>query len=457
MNDPLLIVDGFGLAFSEKTILADVSFQLPQRGITALVGPGAAGKSTLVRSLAGLNGLRPDVRFWGEVTYNGLPLGLAGYPALVLQQTRLLLSSVFENLVSELPKRSELTRARQRQIATAMLERAGLEELVPRLDQSVVDLPLGLQRRLAIARTAATRPPLLCVDEPTADVDDVAASAILNQLSAVAERMAVLVVTHRQDHAIRLGGSTLLLAGGKILEHRPTAEFFTQPQSEAARQFVRTGGCRQPSAAARPEELEPEGVDLIQHNKPSARGVQPVPAGAGPRGFVWLRPGRLGGMPYPGLLRRTELDLDSLEAIGVTDLFCLTQELPPTDPALLAKYGIRGHVLPMADMSAPTIPAALRMCELVASLLASGRSVAMHCKAGLGRTGTMLAAQLIHEGASAPHALETVRRVEPRWVQSETQLSFLREFAAAVGGKTRVSISIPTIKPDGAVILGEPT
>jgi atypical dual specificity phosphatase len=82
------------------------------------------------------------------------------------------------------------------------------------------------------------------------------------------------------------------------------------------------------------------------------------------------------------------------------------------------------------DMGAPSIAAARTHCREVARLMDAGEVVALHCRAGLGRTGTMLAAQLVHEGASALDALEAVRRVEPRWVQSHEQIEFLERFAA---------------------------
>ena len=98
------------------------------------------------------------------------------------------------------------------------------------------------------------------------------------------------------------------------------------------------------------------------------------------------------------------------------------------EPQSLRDAGIDPIHFPIVDMQVPELGPAMAMCRKVTRLTASGECVAYHCKAGLGRTGTMLAAQLIAEGVDATDALETVRRIEPRYVQSEVQERFLTQF-----------------------------
>jgi atypical dual specificity phosphatase len=98
---------------------------------------------------------------------------------------------------------------------------------------------------------------------------------------------------------------------------------------------------------------------------------------------------------------------------------------------------------PIDDMGSPNIEDAKKLCYRISRLLQKDEVVAMHCKAGLGRTGTMLAAMLIWDGLSALEALESTRRIEPRWVQSDDQIVFLEEFENSVdadrGSLTKVS------------------
>jgi atypical dual specificity phosphatase len=150
----------------------------------------------------------------------------------------------------------------------------------------------------------------------------------------------------------------------------------------------------------------------------------------GPRNFLWLRKGELAGTPRPGLLIELEYDLIALKRVGITVLVSLTTK--PVDSTVLNKYDIKGIAFPIKDMGVPTVESAIKLCKQVSQLTEQGEAIAMHCKAGMGRTGTMLVAQLIWEGESALDALESARCIEPRWVQSEAQVAFLEEFALAV-------------------------
>jgi atypical dual specificity phosphatase len=122
--------------------------------------------------------------------------------------------------------------------------------------------------------------------------------------------------------------------------------------------------------------------------------------------------------------------LKALKRVGVTVLVTLTEM--PMETGVLDEYDIRNVFFPIDDMGAPNIEDAKKLCYRVSRLLQKDEVVAMHCKAGLGRTGTMLAAMLIWDGLPALDALENTRRIEPRWVQSDDQVEFLQEFANSV-------------------------
>lgn len=426
MSAPILELDGYGLAFGERIVLAGVRLLIAPRGLVVLVGPTKAGKSSLLRTLAGANEGNPALRTWGRASYAGRPLGEGPQPALVSQNAKLLIGTLLENLMSSFPGRSSLTQREQAEIARRLLTDAGLGELGESLRERVIDLPLGLQRRVAVVRTGAAEPGLLCVDEPTADLSDDEAGKMIALLRREAERRAVLLVTHNQRHARAAGGSTALLAGGEVHEHRSTEAFFTAPETRAAQHFVRTGSSDLPSPGARPEELE-EGVVPTPLPTEARAAVSEL---RGPRGFRWARRGQLGGTPRPGIVEEIAHDLAALKRVGVTVLVTLEEERLPLES--LAPFGLQGLFFPVVDMRAPSVDAALLHCARVARLLAAGEVVALHCRAGLGRTGTMLAAQLVHDGRSALEALDHVRRIEPGWVQSSEQVTFLERFAETV-------------------------
>lgn len=425
----LLSLKQFGVAFGEKIILSSVDLEVPETGTFVLMGPAGTGKSTLLRTLCGINEAVPSMRTWGTASYAGSKLGEAGWPALVAQNARLMMSSVLENIMYELPERKTLTLPQQHELARRLLTTAGLTELTGALDTPVVELPLVIQRHLAILRTAAARPRLLCVDEPTTSLEDADGERLLNYLKQLAERMAVIIVLHNQRQAKQLDGHCALLAGGWIQEAQTTEAFFHNPQSGVTREFIRNGICSVPSPNTPVEYLD----EFAEHPTPP-----PLPEAArnfvsdayGPRGFLWLKNGLLAGTPRPGVVVDEQFDLKALQRVGIKVLVSLTEQR--FDPGMLPQYDMEGLWLPIDDMDAPSIEGAMDMCAQVSDRIAAGKPVAYHCKAGLGRTGTMLAAQLIWEGSSALDALEQTRKIEPRWVQSERQLQFLADFANAV-------------------------
>jgi atypical dual specificity phosphatase len=423
-----LALEGFGVAYHGKTILRSVTLLVPARGLLVLVGPTGTGKSTLLRTLAGHNDLTPSVNIWGECRYRDRPLGAGNHPSLVVQHARLLTATLQENLLYELPERFASSPEQKRQRACRILEDIGLERLEPQLSQPVLGLSLQMQRRILLARVAVTSAALICVDEPTYGLDEHDVEPLLDQLRNEATRRALIVVLHNQKHIRSLGGETALLAGGVIQEHQPTGRFLSNPLSRAARQFVETGSC---------VDMPPTEVDFdtsaVRERRSEVQGP-PAPiksATLGPNGFVWLLPGRLAGTPQPGIAFDIDYDLESLRRVGVTTLLSLTEQQPDVDR--FARFAIQSLWLPVRDMEAPSIEAATQMCALLERLLERGEVVSIHCKAGFGRTGTMLAAYLIWRGNSALVALETARRCEPRWVQSEFQIRFLEDLARTLG------------------------
>lgn len=426
MTSPLpaiLSLHGYGVAFGPQVVLASIDLEVPARGLVVLVGEAGSGKSTLLRTLAGLNDAQPALRTWGDALYEAAPLG-GRRPALVQQNARLLTATVRENLASALADRGQTTRTEQLRRIQSSLERLGVEELQALIDKPVVELSRVEQRLVAIVRGAATGASLVLIDEPTAGLDPIDADRVVALVGLLAAGRAVVLVTHNRREVRALGGKLAFLAGGRIRELRRTQSFLDTPKSPPAKSWVETGRSRVPSPMARPEDLS----DSVQPPPPlSPEAMAPVSREVGPRGFYWLEPGRLGGLPRPGIVASLDHDLEALKRLGVTTLVTLEEEFSlPRGP--LRKHGLRSRHFPIDDMHAPTVEAARTLCLEIEALLEAGEVVAVHCRAGMGRTGTMLACQLIHRGESALDALERARGINPRWVQSETQVDFLSRF-----------------------------
>lgn len=143
--------------------------------------------------------------------------------------------------------------------------------------------------------------------------------------------------------------------------------------------------------------------------------------------FHWLWPGSLGGMARPGLAFDVEHDLAALRQLGVRRLISLETAAVP--PARLAAHGLIGAHLPIDQLAAPDADAAWAVIAETEAALRRGEPTVYHCKGGLGRTGTLLAAHLIARGMAPLHALEELRGIHPRYVQSLSQERFLDQLS----------------------------
>ena len=450
----VLELAGFGVAYGERRVLREVSFSVPPSGATVLLGPSGTGKSTLLRTLAGYNRANAELRTWGSASYLGATCAPGNLPALVMQNSRLLVSDVLENLVCDLPQRASLTRRMQIDLVASQLEVLGQGWLMGHLQEQVILRPLVEQRLIVVLRQAVAGPPLLTLDEPTAGLGEADARRLLALARRLAEQRALLVVLHNLREARELADQVVLLAGGTVQEAQPAAGFFAAPASESGRHFLRTGSC--PEFAPADEEAVPDPADAAAPPAPRSAGPLPQLAGAapssarGPRGFTWLLPGRLAGTPWPGIVQAVAYDLEALRSVGVTRLVSLTEE--PFDPATAAPFGITCAICPMPDMHPPSLAQAMQLCISLDAWLLAGEVVAVHCRAGLGRTGTVLAAYWLWRAGGAlgaVRALEDVRRLEPGWVQSQAQVSFLEEFARRLASDG-VRRSDPRAATDGS-------
>jgi atypical dual specificity phosphatase len=154
-------------------------------------------------------------------------------------------------------------------------------------------------------------------------------------------------------------------------------------------------------------------------------------------GFYWLIEGRLAGCRRPGLRWRQgtagdeaalEEDLRSLHQRGVRALLSLTEE--PLPLGAVERSGLVGLHLPVPDFHAPSADQLRAALAFIDRHRADGAAVAVHCRAGQGRTGTVLAAYLIRGGQDATAAIAAVRSACPRAIESEHQVAALHAYAA---------------------------
>ncbi|MGE8233000.1 MAG: ATP-binding cassette domain-containing protein, partial [Stenotrophomonas sp.] len=445
---PLLQLQGWGMSRGQRTVLTAIDLDIGGTGIIVLMGPGGTGKSSLLQALSGQSNAHGER--WGRLLFQGAPLEAATQPPVLVQQhARELGFSVLENLSAALrPQWGNKPQALREEI-DARLQALGASAVAAHLQQRVIDLPRGLARQVSILRAAFSGSALLLIDEPTSELAPAEAEAVLTLIERLSAAHCCLVSLHHQGQARRLASRVILLAGGKVQVDAPVDAFFANSgQHPVLAQFLRTGSCHVPAPDARIEELA-EGVVVpapvfiaekspprpstpaleaprpasVPMSTPAPVSLSATPSRRGPNGFHWLVPGKLAGCPMPGVVFAIDHDLALLRGMGVTVLVNLTEREMPAER--LAPYGLRSYHLGIVDRGAPPLLWAKLLLAKIEVMLREGEVVAVHCLAGLGRTGMVLAAWLIREGLTADEALRRLRTLDPGFVQSQEQEDLL--------------------------------
>jgi len=214
-------------------------------------------------------------------------------------------------------------------------------------------------------------------------------------------------------------------AGGRALELLRAA--LAEPALVWVDEAAADARALEPLAARWPVVLVGEGGE----------GAAPLPLEIGPGDpppappawLRWIVDRRLGGMRRPGAMGDLAGDIDALVSLSVTHVVGL-EETPVARAELLAS-GIEHRHFPVVDMEAPELEATRALVGEVLKESNAGETVVFHCKAGLGRTGTLLACCLIESGYSRHQALGLLRQLRPEYVQSDVQHRFIERYAEA--------------------------
>ncbi len=241
----------FSAYFGEACILSDVSFDVPSRGVTCLIGPSGAGKSTLLRTLNRINGETQTASFTGEVDVLGKPL-IEGYPdvtilrrkvGMVFQSPCVFPRSISENVLFG-RRDKKLSKTERRTLVETCLKDAGLwSEVSKRLDKPALNLSLGQQQRLCIARALAMTPDILLLDEPTASVDPVSARVIEDLLTRLSSKMTIVMVTHNIAQTKRVADHVVFLCDGQIVEAGAKTDMFSRRSCDKTRTYLTEEFC----------------------------------------------------------------------------------------------------------------------------------------------------------------------------------------------------------------------
>ena len=231
--------------------LNGVSFEIPEKRITAIIGPSGCGKSTLLRVFNRMYDLVPNSRAAGEALLDGENivttrklLELRQKVGMVFQRPSPFPMSIRDN-VAYAPSLLGWRSSRIRASVEESLERAALlDEVKDRLGDPATSLSGGQQQRLAIARCIAVSPQVILMDEPCSALDPVATLKIEDLMATLTRDFTIVIVTHNMQQAARVSDFTAFMLMnpehryGELIEFAPTADLFNQPQDQRTEAYI---------------------------------------------------------------------------------------------------------------------------------------------------------------------------------------------------------------------------
>jgi len=242
-----LAARGFGLRYGTHPALTDISFEIPEHRVTAIIGPSGCGKSTLLRAFNRMNDLIPRVRVEGQVMVSGLDVHapatdvveLRRRVGMVFQRPNPFPKSIAENITFGLRLLGIRDRAVLEERVEESLRRAALwDEVRDRLRQSALQLSGGQQQRLCIARCLAIEPDVILMDEPASALDPTATARIEELVLELKSRYTILIVTHNMQQAARVSDRTAFMLAGELVEMDETRRLFTSPRQKLTEDYI---------------------------------------------------------------------------------------------------------------------------------------------------------------------------------------------------------------------------
>ena len=231
--------------YGSVAAVREISLDIPEHQITAIIGPSGCGKSTLLRAINRMNDFIQNVTTEGQVLYRGEdlyasdidPVEVRRRIGMVFQKPNPFPKSIFRNVAwgaSINGFRGDINELVQRSLQKAAL----WDEVKDKLDQSGLALSGGQQQRLCIARAIALEPELILMDEPCSALDPASTARIEDLLFELKTRYTIVIVTHNMQQAARVSDWTAFLSQGHLVEFGATKAIFTRPGKRETEDYV---------------------------------------------------------------------------------------------------------------------------------------------------------------------------------------------------------------------------
>ena len=243
----ILSAHDLNLWYGAHQALHNISIDIHEKSITALIGPSGCGKSTFLKTLNRMNDLVGGVKITGEVTYEGENIydpsvdvnELRKRIGMVFQKPNPFPMSIYDNIAYGPRTHGIRNKAKLDDIVEKSLRGAAIwDEVKDRLKKNALGLSGGQQQRLCIARALAVEPKVLLMDEPTSALDPISTSKIEDLATQLREQYTIVIVTHNMQQAVRISDCTAFFLLGELVEYGQTEQMFSQPQDKRTEDYI---------------------------------------------------------------------------------------------------------------------------------------------------------------------------------------------------------------------------
>ena len=246
----ILDIKNISVSYGNITALENVTFQVPEKNVIALIGPSGCGKSTLIRCINRMNDLIPSANVEGSVIFHGQniyqenidPTEIRYRIGMVFQKPNPFPKSIYDNVA--FGPRVNGFNGDLDEIVEISLRRAALwEEVKDRLNNSGLSISGGQQQRLCIARALAVNPEVILMDEPASALDPISTQSIENLIKELSKDITIIIVTHNMQQAARISDYALvMMAGeeriGRLIEYGENKQVFDNPKDPRTEAYV---------------------------------------------------------------------------------------------------------------------------------------------------------------------------------------------------------------------------
>ena len=232
--------------------LKDITFNIPECAITAIIGPSGCGKSSLLRIFNRMNDLIPNARLEGNVMLDDFSVyeknadlaRLRKKVGMVFQKPNPFPMNIFDNVAIGPRHHGVKNRKKINNIVERSLTQVALwDEVKDNLKKSSLDLSPEQQQRLCIARTLAVEPEVILMDESCSALDPGATMKIEQLMLDLAKKYTIIIVTHNMEQAARISNMAAFMMieadkAGRLVEYSPTREMFSNPKDKRTEDYI---------------------------------------------------------------------------------------------------------------------------------------------------------------------------------------------------------------------------